>query len=104
MPGVKVRRIPPAALVTMRVSTPSAAKTRTGSTDVDDHAWPDEPLERQLIDAGGVVVEVVRRVDMGSRLGPHVHGQEVKAVALYCAVHRELHGGIAGVHLGLLVE
>ena len=53
VPRLKVRRIPPAALVRMSVRTPSVAKTRTGRTTVSAE-WPSYRWNRPLCTSTGV--------------------------------------------------
>jgi hypothetical protein len=65
---------------------------------IDDDSRPDEAVDRHLVDAQPVFLEVIRRVDMSARLRAQVDGEQVEAVRLDGAVHLEPRGRVAGVH------
>lgn len=78
-------------------SNPSAGASTAG---IHHDACSDEALEGNLIDAGGVLVEVIGGVDVGAALRAHGDGQQVETVGGNGAVWRECDGGVTRVYLG----
>jgi hypothetical protein len=79
---------------------PSRPKVR----GVDDHARADEPIDRDLVKAQPVLLEVVRRVDMRTRLRAQMDREQVEALVLDGAVHLEAWCRVARVDDGVGVH